>query len=133
MQASDAAGQALAVVALAMSSRVTVAPGAATQVLGDLISQRLSREGPGRQAWNDFQADPYDDCLVHRLLGQELEQDSGFREQLVRQLAQLSGEPPPSGSAHHDTTHNQKTSRFPVAGIVAGVQGLRGRARDGSG
>jgi hypothetical protein len=133
--ACDEAGQALAVVALAMSSGVAGAQGAATRVLGDLIAQRLRRYEAGRQAWHDFLADPYDDSLARQLLAQELEQDSGFREQLVRQLARLSGKPLPpgavkhqacDGSVHRNTTRNRKASGFSVTAIVAAVIGPNG-------
>jgi hypothetical protein len=125
MQTSEMAAQAVAVVALVTSGGVTVAQGGATRALGDLISVRLSSEEPGRQAWRDFQVDPYEDSLVCHLLEQELEWDSSFRDQFVRQLAQVSGatlpyEPPrPTVVAGRRGANPDAGSGSPIAGIAA--------------
>ena len=79
MQATDIAGQAVAILAPVLSGGASVAQGIATKVLGELISQRLSRSEEGRQAWNGFRANPQNDSLVRYLLWQELERDASFR------------------------------------------------------
>jgi hypothetical protein len=86
MQATDIAGQVVAILAPVVSGGASVAQGVATKVLGDLVSRRLSRNEEGRQAWNGFQANPQNDSLVRYLLWQELERDISFRSEVEEAL-----------------------------------------------
>jgi hypothetical protein len=86
--AVDIAAQAVAIVATGASA---VAEGVATKLLGDLISDRLHRNGYG-QAWSEFQRDPKNDSLVRHLLTEALRQDTEFRMQLERAVRAAAAE-----------------------------------------
>jgi hypothetical protein len=86
MQTSDIAAQAIAILTPVVSGGASVAQGVATRVLGDLISQRLSRSQEGRAAWTGFRSSPQNDSLVRHLLRQEMDRDIAFRQQVEEQL-----------------------------------------------
>lgn len=92
MQTTEIATHAIAILAPAVSAGAAVAQGAATRVLGDIISERLSRSAEGRDAWNMFRANPHNDSLVAHLLRQELGQDQAFRDRVAAQLAKAEAE-----------------------------------------
>jgi len=86
MQATDIAGQVVALLAPVVSGGAGVAQGVATKVLGEMISQRLSRNEEGRQAWNGFRINPQNDSLIRYLLQRELERDLSFRLEVEEAL-----------------------------------------------
>jgi hypothetical protein len=93
MQTSEVAAQAVTILAPVVSGGASVAQGVATRVLGEMISQRLSRSAEGREAWDGFRSDPRNDSLVRHLLRQELSQDPAFCAQVAEQLRKAEGEP----------------------------------------
>jgi len=96
MQATEIAGQVVAALAPVVSGGVGVAQEVATKALGDLIAQRLSRGDEGRRAWQGFRVNPQNDSLIRYLLGQELERDADFRQQVEAALQGLGRRPAPA-------------------------------------
>jgi hypothetical protein len=129
MQTSEIAAQVVAILAPAMSGSVNLAQGVATRVLGDLISKRLSRDDAGKRAWSEFEQDPRNESLVRHLLRQELERDAAFREQVTRQLAQVSREPRAQGPVKQEIGADSH-GNFQVGGSVGKIAHSGGHIDD---
>ena len=81
MQANEVAGQAIAFLAPITAGGANIAQGAATRGLGDMVAERLRRDGHA-SAWNEFQHNPRNDSVVRQLLQQAVVQDASFRSKL---------------------------------------------------
>jgi hypothetical protein len=92
MQTSDIAAQVVAILMPVVSGGASVAQGVATRLLGDLISQRLSRSEEGREAWIGFQGNPQNNSLVRHLLRQEMDRDVALREKIEELLQKANDE-----------------------------------------
>jgi len=68
----------MALLAAAAHGGAGIAQGVAVRALGDLVAERLRRDGHGN-AWQEFLRNPQNDSLVRHLLQQALYQDAGFR------------------------------------------------------
>jgi len=68
MQTSGVAAQTGTILAPVVCGGASVAQGVATRVLGEMISQCLSRSAEGREAWYGSRSNPHDDFLVRHLL-----------------------------------------------------------------
>jgi hypothetical protein len=118
MQTSEVAAQAVTILGPVVSGGASVAQGVASKVLGDLISQRLSRSAEGREAWNAFRANPHNDSLVRHLLLQEMSQDSAFRAQVAAQLQKTEGEL--RNKPVHQSVGNNSSGNMQVEGGISG-------------
>lgn len=91
MQSSEIVAHAVTLLAPLASGGAAVAQGVATRALGDLVSQRLQRDGHAR-AWQAFRAGPGSDDALRRLLYQAVSQDDVFRQDLEAAVAAALGE-----------------------------------------
>ena len=85
MQPTDIAAQAVAILGSVAAGSISVAQGVATKVIGDLISERLHRDGHA-DAWTEFLKDPQNDSLVRHLIREAIQEDRAFQEKLETAL-----------------------------------------------
>lgn len=93
MQVSEAVAQAVALMAPIAARGVNVAQGVAVRVLGDMVAERLRRDGHA-SAWEEFKRNPQDNSLVRHLLQKALSQDADFRSKFAEALQAASRESP---------------------------------------
>jgi hypothetical protein len=93
MQSSDAVAQAVTLLAPLAAKGTVIAQGVAVKVLGDMVAQRLQRDGQAK-AWQDFRSNPQNDSLLRHLLEQALSQDAEFRGRFEAAVAEASRERP---------------------------------------
>ncbi len=93
MQPSEAVAQAVALIAPIAAGGANIAQGLAVKVLGDLMVERLRRDGHA-SAWEEFRRNPQNNSLVRHLLQQALSQDADFRDRFAKALQEASHENP---------------------------------------
>jgi hypothetical protein len=93
MQSSEAVAQAMALLAPLAAGGANVAQGIAVKVLGDMVAQRLQRDGHAG-AWQEFRSNPQNDSLLRHLLQQTLSQDAEFRGEFEAAVAAARREKP---------------------------------------
>src|SRR5689334_10551749 len=98
MQPSEGAAQAVALLASVAAGGVNVAQRVAVRVLGDLVAERLRRDGH-ENTWEEFKQNPKNDSLVRYLLQKAIMSDASFRTRFdealsaaVRQAPRNSGQ-----------------------------------------
>ena len=97
MQPSDAAAQALSLIAPIAAGGLNIAQGVAVRVLGDMVAARLRQDG-NESAWEQFREDPENDSLVRYLLQNAIASDVEFRNNFDEALkAALQDGPRNSG------------------------------------
>jgi hypothetical protein len=94
MQSSDAVAQAVALLAPLAAGGATIARGVAVNVLGEMVSQRLQRDGHAG-VWQEFRNNPQNDSLMHHLLQQAAGQDAEFCKRLEAAVTAASHEQHP--------------------------------------
>lgn len=128
MQSTDIATQVLALLTPIVSGGASVAQGVATKALGDMISQRLSHNEEGKQAWNGFQANPQNDSLICYLLRQELERDASFQLKVEAALRRASEEA--SGVVVQQTMSGGGSGNIQVGGSTGNIATNGGTIRE---
>jgi hypothetical protein len=93
MQPSGAVAQAVALMAPIAAGGANIAQGVAVRVLGDMVAERLRRDGHAG-AWEEFQRNPRNDSLLRHLLQQALSQDAAFSKKFADALQAASRENP---------------------------------------
>jgi hypothetical protein len=93
MQPSEAVAHAVTLIAPMAAGGANIAQGVAVRVLGDMVAERLRRDGHA-SAWKEFQRTPQNDSLVRHLLQQALTQDTDFRSKFIEVLQEASREHP---------------------------------------
>jgi hypothetical protein len=93
MQPADIAAQVAAIFGSVAASGVTVAQEVAAKIIGDLISERLRRDGH-EAAWSDFLKDPQNDSLIRYLIREAVQQDQSFRAEIETALQAAASEVP---------------------------------------
>jgi hypothetical protein len=93
VQSSDVVGQAFGILAAVASGGAGVAQGVATRVLGDMVAERLRRDGHA-SAWDDFTRTPQNDSLGRHLLQQALQEDADFRVRVGEAVLAAADEKP---------------------------------------
>lgn len=83
LQSTEIATQVISLLAAVASRGATMAQDIATRTLGDIVAERLGRDGHG-SAWEDFKRRPQNDSLVRYLLAQAIQQDAEFGDNIVR-------------------------------------------------
>lgn len=86
MQSSDTVAQAVTLLAPLAAGGAAVAQGVAVKVLGDVVSQRLRRDGQA-SAWEEFRAHPQNGYALRHYLQQIASQDAEFRRELEAAVA----------------------------------------------
>jgi hypothetical protein len=81
MQSSDVVAQAVALLTPLAAGGATIARGVAVNVLREMVSQRLQRDGHAG-AWQEFRNNPKNDSLMRHLLQQAAGQDAEFCKRL---------------------------------------------------
>lgn len=102
-QANEIVAQAVSILAAVASRGANVAQGAATQVLGNVVTARLRRDGQGA-AWEEFKRNPRNDSLLRHLLTQAVLHDAEFRNKLARAVAAATKEQPRSSATAQTIT-----------------------------
>lgn len=91
MQSTDIAAQAVAILGSVIAGGATIVQGVTTKIIGDLVSERLRRDGH-EDAWSEFLKDPQNNSLVRHLIREAVQQDQGFRKDLEIALQGAAGE-----------------------------------------
>jgi len=129
MQSSDVVAQALTLLATVGTSGASVAQGVATRVLGDMVAERLRRDGHA-SAWEDFSRTPQNDSLVRHLLQQALQQDADFRIRFGKAVLAATDESPRNSG--HQSIHIAGPGQAQIGNRGDTIAGSRVATRGGS-